>query len=89
MIFTSATVDGAVIVDPEPHRDDRGIFVRTYCERECAAHELATGYPQCNVSYSRTRFTLRGLHYVPPRSRGETRAVHTGLDLRRGARSAS
>jgi dTDP-4-dehydrorhamnose 3,5-epimerase len=66
MIFTSATVDGAVIVDPEPHRDERGFFARTYCEREFAAHGLVTRYPQCNISYNLTRFTLRGLHYAAP-----------------------
>jgi len=71
MIFTSATVDGAVVVDPEPHADERGFFARTYCEREFTAHGLATRYPQCNISYNRTRCTLRGLHYAARPAREE------------------
>jgi len=71
MNFTSAAVVGAVIIDLEPHRDQRGFFARAYCEREFAARGLVTQYPQCNISYNRTRFTLRGLHYAAAPAREE------------------
>lgn len=63
MKFDATPVSGALLIEIEPHHDERGFFARTFCETEFAAHGLATGYPQCNVSYNRTRLTLRGLHY--------------------------
>ena len=64
MKFGATRINGALLIELEPSHDERGFFARTFCETEFAAHGLATGYPQCNVSYSRTRFTLRGLHYA-------------------------
>jgi dTDP-4-dehydrorhamnose 3,5-epimerase len=64
MIFTPTGIAGAYVVGMEPHHDERGFFARTFCESEFGALELATRYPQCNVSFNRARFTLRGLHYA-------------------------
>ncbi|MEN8160035.1 MAG: dTDP-4-dehydrorhamnose 3,5-epimerase [Myxococcota bacterium] len=63
MIFRSTPLQGAFVVELEPHRDDRGGFARTFCEREFADHGLATRYPQANVSWNHARHTLRGLHW--------------------------
>ena len=71
MTFGATRVNGVLLVEPEPNRDERGFFARTFCEREFAAHGLVTRYPQCNVSYNRARFTLRGLHYAAPPAREE------------------
>lgn len=47
----------------EPRADERGHFVRTYCEQEFAAHGLNTRWVQCNTTLTRHRGMLRGLHY--------------------------
>lgn len=50
-------------VEQEPIGDDRGFFARAYCQKEFAAHGLFPEFVQANNSLSRTRGTLRGLHY--------------------------
>ena len=77
MIFTALPLSGAFAIDVEPHKDERGNFARTYCEREFKAHGLPTGFVQCNISYNARRGTLRGMHFqADPRARGQARALH-------------
>jgi dTDP-4-dehydrorhamnose 3,5-epimerase len=65
--YTATDVDGVVIVDIEPHHDARGFFSRSFCATEFAKHGLDAAVAQTNISYNRTRGTLRGLHrQVPP-----------------------
>ena len=71
MKFGATRINGAFLIELEPNHDERGFFARTFCEREFAEHGLVTRYPQCNLSYNRTRFTLRGLHYAAPPAREE------------------
>ena len=40
MIFTETPLDGAYLIDVEPHRDERGLFARSWCEREFRYHGL-------------------------------------------------
>jgi dTDP-4-dehydrorhamnose 3,5-epimerase len=63
MRFTPAPLPGIVIIDLEVHRDRRGGFARTFCEREFAEQGLPTTFPQCNLSFNHTAGTLRGLHF--------------------------
>jgi len=63
MIFTETTLKGAFVIDPEPVRDERGMFMRTWCQREFEAHGLVAMWVQSSVSVSAHRGTLRGLHY--------------------------
>lgn len=63
MIFAATAVSGVYVISPEPHEDARGFFARTYCEREFAAHGLNPRVVQCDISFSKQRGTLRGLHY--------------------------
>ena len=63
MIFTPVALPGVVIVDPEPLADERGLFARTFCEKEFATRGLHTHYFQCSTSFNVHRHTLRGLHY--------------------------
>lgn len=56
-------MNGAYVVEPEPHGDARGFFARTFCAREFEAKGLATVFVQCSVSLNRERGTLRGLHF--------------------------
>lgn len=63
MHFQPTTLPGAWIVGVEPHSDERGLFARTYCEREFAAAGLPSHFVQCNTSFNVKRGTLRGLHW--------------------------
>jgi dTDP-4-dehydrorhamnose 3,5-epimerase len=62
MRFTTL-LPGAFRIDVEPHGDDRGLFARTFCADEFAAHGLPRSFVQCSTSYNARRGTLRGLHW--------------------------
>jgi dTDP-4-dehydrorhamnose 3,5-epimerase len=63
MRIEPAAVAGVMLVSVEPHVDDRGLFARTYDAATFAAAGLPVNWPQCNVSWNRSRGTLRGMHY--------------------------
>ena len=63
MIFTETPIVGAFLLDAEPFRDDRGLFLRTYCAREFIEHGLDGRPVQSSVSRNTRRGVLRGLHY--------------------------
>lgn len=63
MRFTETNLKGACLVEPEPCRDDRGLFARTFCAREFRDHGLADRFVQCNTSWNARKGTVRGLHY--------------------------
>jgi dTDP-4-dehydrorhamnose 3,5-epimerase len=63
MHFVPTDIDGVVVVELEPHVDDRGLFARTYCEDEFGAAGLPTRFPQCNLSVNDRAGTLRGMHF--------------------------
>ncbi len=45
------------------NRDERGFFVRTWCEQEFAAHGLNVRWPQGNLTRTLRRGMIRGLHW--------------------------
>src|SRR5258705_12423368 len=61
--FLPTPLAGAFVVELEPISDARGMFARTYCEREFAAHGIALAAVQCNTSFNCSRDTLRGMHF--------------------------
>jgi len=63
MIFRETKLPGAFAIDLEPKTDERGFFVRTWCQHEFAAHGLNTKLAQCSVSFNTRKGTLRGMHY--------------------------
>jgi dTDP-4-dehydrorhamnose 3,5-epimerase len=63
MILRETPLAGAFVVEVEPHRDERGLFARTFDRELFAAHGLATEVLQSSVSYNLRAGTLRGLHY--------------------------
>jgi dTDP-4-dehydrorhamnose 3,5-epimerase len=63
MIFTETKLQGAFIIDIKPREDERGFFARSWCEDEFKEHGLNPRLVQCNISYNKTRGTLRGMHY--------------------------
>ena len=52
MRFTATKLEGACIIEPEPHEDSRGLFARTYCAREFREHGLVDTFVQCNTSWN-------------------------------------
>ena len=63
MIFTKTTVNDAYIVELDKREDHRGFFARTWDKNEFEEHNLNSNLVQCNVSFSKKRGTLRGMHY--------------------------
>jgi dTDP-4-dehydrorhamnose 3,5-epimerase len=63
MKFTQTILEGAYIIEAEKMMDDRGFFARSWCQRELAAHGLASRIAQASISFNKSKGTLRGLHY--------------------------
>lgn len=63
MTFTEALMKGAFVIDLEPIRDDRGLFARTWCQKEFEANGLAATWVQSSISVNNRRGTMRGMHY--------------------------
>lgn len=63
MLFRPTALSGAYVIDIEPRSDERGLFARTWCKDEFAAHGLDTRVAQQSVSVNRRRGTLRGMHF--------------------------
>lgn len=74
MIFVPTALQGAFIVELERREDERGFFARTWCRREFEERGLSADLAQCNVSYSRCRGTLRGMHWQAD-PYGETKLI--------------
>jgi dTDP-4-dehydrorhamnose 3,5-epimerase len=63
MKFIETSLAGAFLIDIEPVVDERGFFARAWCWREFEQHGLNPDLKQCNISSSRKRGTIRGMHY--------------------------
>ena len=63
MIFLPTQLDGAWLVRPEPKRDSRGFFARTWCREEYAAMNLDSHVEQQSLSHTSACGALRGLHF--------------------------
>ena len=63
MYFTDTDVAGAKIIDPAPHYDERGSFMRAWCSREFAEHGIEFTPVQANIGCSTQKGTLRGMHF--------------------------
>ena len=59
----STSIAGVTIIETEWMRDERGGFMRSFCERELAAAGIVFHTVQSNLSDNILRGTLRGLHY--------------------------
>jgi dTDP-4-dehydrorhamnose 3,5-epimerase len=92
MRFTETGIEGAVLVHPDPHADDRGHFARVFCVDEFEAQGLETHVEQTNVAVTNAPGTVRGLHYQLPPS-GEAKLIRctrgaiydVAVDLRSGS----
>jgi dTDP-4-dehydrorhamnose 3,5-epimerase len=62
MRFKETALAGVYVVSPEPRRDERGAFARAFCIEEFAARGIPMTIAQSNMSVSRRRGTVRGMH---------------------------
>ncbi len=67
MKLAATPIADVLVIEAEPHYDQRGYFARTFDDAIFAAHGMAFRPRQCSTSFNRQRGTLRGLHYqLPP-----------------------
>ncbi len=66
MIVTETKLRGAFVLSLEPREDNRGFFARAFCQREFREHGLKTVIAQTNLGFTRTKGTVRGLHFQYP-----------------------
>lgn len=62
MIFKSTPLAGAFVIEPERRGDERGHFVRTFCDQEFSAHGLETHFVQANAAWNTEKGIVRGMH---------------------------
>ncbi|WP_328305108.1 dTDP-4-dehydrorhamnose 3,5-epimerase family protein [Actinomycetospora sp. NBC_00405] len=91
MEVRTAGIDGVRVFVPTPHRDDRGLFTRTFDTAIAAEHGIDLG-PAAQDSQSRSRYgTVRGMH--GRRGAGEAKLVRAAhgavLDVLVDARPGS
>ena len=65
MRFAETAIPGVVLVDVEPHEDERGAFARLHCPEAFAAAGHPFAPVQTSLSRNPRAGTLRGLHYQP------------------------
>jgi dTDP-4-dehydrorhamnose 3,5-epimerase len=63
MKFSNTSLSGVLLIDLELREDERGFLARTFCEEEFVAKGLNSRWPQCNLTLTRRRGTIRGMHY--------------------------
>lgn len=63
MRFERLALNGLVLVHPDRNVDERGHFVRTFCEEEFCREGLEARFPQASNSYNRKAGTVRGMHF--------------------------
>lgn len=65
--ISPAEIKGAAIVHTDEFVDSRGFFYRAYCENEISSIIGSRKICQINISTTKVKGTIRGLHYqLPP-----------------------
>ncbi len=59
----STSIQGVTLIESAWQRDERGGFLRSFCERELADAGIVFRAVQTNLSQNLKRGTLRGMHY--------------------------
>jgi len=63
MQFTATGIAGAWFIDPSPHADNRGRFMRAWCAREFMEQGMDFVPVQANMGFSLIKGTIRGMHF--------------------------
>src|SRR6266849_9138096 len=92
MKFSQTSLAGLWVIDLEPREDERGFLARTFCEKEFSEHGLNTRWPQCNLTLTKKRGMIRGMHFQAE-PKPETKLIRCSagaifdvlVDVRRGS----
>ncbi len=94
MRFVETSIAGAMVIEPTPHQDERGRFMRAWCTQEFSQHGLNFLPVQANMGLSARKGTVRGMHFqVEPAPEAKLVRCTRGaifdvvLDLRPGSPS--
>lgn len=63
MSVKNLPIPGVLQIPLEQLDDERGFFVRTFCQETLRQHGIADPFVQCNRVFNRQQGTIRGLHY--------------------------
>ncbi|MEM6630058.1 MAG: dTDP-4-dehydrorhamnose 3,5-epimerase [Bacteroidota bacterium] len=67
MKFIPLKLSGAYIIELNPFQDERGLFARTFCQREFEAISHTKSFVQINHSETSSKGIIRGMHFqIPP-----------------------
>ncbi|MEM9921316.1 MAG: dTDP-4-dehydrorhamnose 3,5-epimerase [Bacteroidota bacterium] len=66
MIYHPTSLADAFVIEPEPFKDHRGLFARTFCKKDFDAIGHKKEFVQFNHSLNLQKGTLRGMHYQMP-----------------------
>ncbi|HEX2271307.1 MAG TPA: dTDP-4-dehydrorhamnose 3,5-epimerase [Pyrinomonadaceae bacterium] len=66
IIFRETKLKGAFVIDPQRFEDERGFLARSFSAKEFEDHGLNPRIAECNISFSRKRYTVRGMHFQKP-----------------------
>jgi dTDP-4-dehydrorhamnose 3,5-epimerase len=92
MLVESLAIPDVKLVTPKRHVDVRGFFSETYNHRVFNEAGITAAFVQDNHSYSKSKWTVRGLHFqAPPHAQAKLVRVLKGsiLDVAVDARKAS
>ena len=85
-------LDGLIVLETAPVQDERGRFVRVFCEQECTELRPGLHWPQINLSRTSGKGTLRGMHFqYPPAAEAKLirclrgRVFDVAVDVRAGS----
>jgi dTDP-4-dehydrorhamnose 3,5-epimerase-like enzyme len=62
MHVVDTSVVNAMVIEPSPHADTRVRFMRAWCVREFAEHQMGFEPVQANLGFGTERRTIRGMH---------------------------
>lgn len=63
MQFEALPLDGAYLVKPDRHFDDRGFFARTFCMIDFKKYGLVSDWVQMSTSFNPKKGQIRGMHF--------------------------
>ena len=63
MRFEETKINGSWVVEPTPHSDERGRFMRAWCLREFTEYGIDFVPVQANMGLSLKKGTTRGVHF--------------------------
>lgn len=66
MIVHSTPLNKAKLLKLEPINDHRGYFVRSFCYKTLAEHDIQFELKQANIAFNEHTLTLRGMHFRRP-----------------------